>query len=1080
MSKLVYEEEIGEDKIVIRTFDEKDAEGLARLFNESDENWPGGFTRGVPYTAERVSEDAKREKALAYLLLTFNGQIIGVCTVHEHWRDKKAGYIGFLNLHPKYHGKSLGRRLLFQGVKRAIEFGFERLDLHTWPGNLKAVPLYKKTGFFWVPGTQVYMQNYVPAILNHPVTKRFFDKHPDWYGDFKRDLKVEEDDMKEKGMNVFVCRWEKGGDELRVTIDRESFSIAGIEDDRISAMCWPAEHEAPRGFPQKIKWQVRNKTGGRTQCSLLVTTEEGIRISRKPPEFFALEPSQQIILDGEVKIDPKAEKKENDEPAHRIETNLFVDGILVPLATGIRLKPPIELSFDPWNFSGYPGSEGDLRVIMKSNIKRSVQGTLSVVPHPSVEVSPLNQRFRVLAEGYAGATFRIKIPEDVGTMVMPLGFYSTIKDGQEEVKTKERVYPVKSFTPGGVLAAVEDDGRILALENEFTRVAIGLRRGGRIHSIHGKLHDRYYGSSLHDAIGPPFWPTEMERKDFEYEIIREDGRIRARLYADLETYEGLRVVKDVTLFPATELIKIQYSFLNSSSEAKHDFQLSMGTWGDPSDARIVVPLKQGIISSAVNGDFPHWAADIPEKPEDFSETWFCLDHHNRGEVFGVLWHPEEWVECKSAAELVFKPEVVQPQSTVTLKPIYIVAGFGTWRRVRELWRRLIGGQTRKEVVYRHIESQPLVEARIEPCIVNELGEVKADLVVTNKRGKALNGNLTLKPPKGWSIEPRRVKIRDVKLEDPYKRPVILSPSRKISPGVYSGNIGISTRLTSLQSPFRLLVLGEKGMVQVSNTEEEGKDIFLVDNGRLLMKVCPSLAGTAYSLIDKETGVEHLISAFPERKPYGYQNPWFGGMRFTAWKDRKYDKIHEEQFKCEKAERDGWTGVKVSTKLGKHIKDLKGIVLEGYYLTKPGSNVIARILRIDNKTSAAMNFRAFLNTFVQAGGSIEGNVAYLWKDEEVLARKRVREMAWIPSEDSWLQATSEKTGDSLVLVSTVTERSRPLLQDWGFLGVDLTVETWVLVEPRKPLELLSYLVLAKGSKAYEGYKLLRDHFIGRVA
>ena len=83
MSKLVYEEEMGEDKIVIGSFEDKDAEGLARLFNESDESWPGGFTHGVPYTAERVSEDVKREKALAYLLLTFNEQIIGVCTVHR-------------------------------------------------------------------------------------------------------------------------------------------------------------------------------------------------------------------------------------------------------------------------------------------------------------------------------------------------------------------------------------------------------------------------------------------------------------------------------------------------------------------------------------------------------------------------------------------------------------------------------------------------------------------------------------------------------------------------------------------------------------------------------------------------------------------------------------------------------------------------------------------------------------------------------------------------------------------------------------------------------------------------------------
>ncbi len=445
-------------------------------------------------------------------------------------------------------------------------------------------------------------------------------------------------------------------------------------------------------------------------------------------------------------------------------------------------------------------------------------------------------------------------------------------------------------------------------------------------------------------------------------------------------------------------------------------------------------------------------------------------------MFGIIWHPEEWVESKRAAELIFKPEVVQPQSTVTLKPMYIVGGFGTWRRVRELWRRFVGGETRREVTYRHVAGQPLVEAKIKPCIVEEPKKVQAELVVTNTRGKALSGDLTLTPPKRWSIRPRRLKIKDVKLENPYERPVIIAPRKKVAPGVYNGNIKISTELTTIERPFRLLVLGEKGAVQVDETREEDRDIFLVDNGRLLLKICPDLAGSVFSLIDKHTGVDHLLSAFPEKKPYGYQNPWFGGMRFTAWKNRRYDKIHEEKFRCEKAERDGWKGVKVSTELGKHVKDLKGIFLEGFYLTRRGSNVIARILRIDNKTSAAMNFRAFQTTFAQAGGSIEGNVAYLWKDEKTLTRKRVREMAWVASEDSWLQVTNEKTEDSLVVVSTVTERSRPLLQDWGLLGVNLSTETWVLLDPEKPLELLSYLVLAEGSEAYKDYRSLKDYFL----
>jgi len=256
-------------------------------------------------------------------------------------------------------------------------------------------------------------------------------------------------------------------------------------------------------------------------------------------------------------------------------------------------------------------------------------------------------------------------------------------------------------------------------------------------------------------------------------------------------------------------------------------------------------------------------------------------------------------------------------------------------------------------------------------------------------------------------------------------------------------------------------------------KEQEKEVFCIDNGR---KICPSLAGIAYSLVDKEKGVEHLLSSFPDRKPYGYENPWFGGIRLGVWKNRRFDKLYDEDFQCEKTERNGWLGVKVSTKPEKHVIDLKGITVEGYYLTKPGSNVIARILRINNQTSARMTFRAYMNTFVQVGGTIKNNVAYFRKGNEVSTRKRVREMARIVPDENWLQVTNEKTKDSLIMISTATERSRPMLQDWGLLGVNMAIDTHVLVDPDNPVEIVSYLILTDDPKAYRDYKILQNHIL----
>ncbi len=153
---------------IIRRFAGKDAEGLAKLLNESEEGWPGGLTGGIPYTAERVKEWIERSRCFAPLVAELNGEIVGICTVTEHFWEKDAAYIEFLNVHPKHRGKGIGKALLLASIEETTRIGRKRLDLHTWGGNLLAVPLYKKTGFFWVPKTNVYMQNYIPAILSNP------------------------------------------------------------------------------------------------------------------------------------------------------------------------------------------------------------------------------------------------------------------------------------------------------------------------------------------------------------------------------------------------------------------------------------------------------------------------------------------------------------------------------------------------------------------------------------------------------------------------------------------------------------------------------------------------------------------------------------------------------------------------------------------------------------------------------------------------------------------------------------------------------------------------------------------------
>jgi hypothetical protein len=45
-----------------------------------------------------------------------------------------------------------------------------------------------------------------------------------------------------------------------------------------------------------------------------------------------------------------------------------------------------------------------------------------------------------------------------------------------------------------------------------------------------------------------------------------------------------------------------------------------------------------------------------------------------------------------------------------------------------------------------------------------------------------------------------------------------------------------------------------------------------------------------------------------------------------------------------------------------------------------------------------------------------------------------------------------------------------------LGINLSTDTDVVVDPEKPLELFSYLVLSEKPDAYRQYKILEDYFL----
>jgi GNAT superfamily N-acetyltransferase len=153
----------------------EDFASLAACHNEfrsSPGSWPAGFGAGA-FTAAALMDDYKSLGINGHFVAEVEalpGVIVGVCNIGKSWHRQESWYVQLLGVVSAYQGRKYGRELLKTAVAFAVERRARVLELHTWPGNIKAMPLYKRIGYLWRPGTAVFMENFAA----HPGLRRFF------------------------------------------------------------------------------------------------------------------------------------------------------------------------------------------------------------------------------------------------------------------------------------------------------------------------------------------------------------------------------------------------------------------------------------------------------------------------------------------------------------------------------------------------------------------------------------------------------------------------------------------------------------------------------------------------------------------------------------------------------------------------------------------------------------------------------------------------------------------------------------------------------------------------------------------
>ncbi|OPL19332.1 MAG: hypothetical protein AVO35_11340 [Candidatus Aegiribacteria sp. MLS_C] len=572
------------EEILYRELRDLDIDGVTRMWRESLDGWPPGFFGGSGITAETVRREERSSNKLFTILALFGDRVVGYCLVSPYGGEPDASYVNLVNVVPDMHGRGIGKALLLDAVARSSELGLYRIDLHTWPANMKAVPLYKKTGFFWVPDTSVYMQNYMPFLLGMNEFRDFLEGE-DWYSCLRRELTEEQDRQRtDSGRDVFTYWFRMGDREFLAEFDRSGRILSRLEYPGLRACI---EVDDGRDYFVGRQYTVEISGHGFDTAGVEVEYSHSIRCSG--------------IRDGRLNMEPLAVRVEKSpyEIADRLRVEL-PDG-LPALGLGVCGSEEVRLASPPFLYLAPGSSEVSFEL-------RKLSGRTSVILSWSVEGRSGQHELDLSADTYQ--SFTLQLPElcrGVHLMTLRLG---------ESSHSETVVLIVGSHT--GPPETVDTRGSALVLGGDM--VLSFNRKGGRtsvwVPGAGGKPERL---GSFFICAGPPVsWNSDLPRQTYELELG--EGQVTGS--ASWPSRPGMTHFVNVRL-DREGFIETCSRVHNGSTEPRTAMFSADSGWAECFEPRTdLLPMPDGLMAEQrVYNQVPDWAEDLTSSTSGLAAPW---------------------------------------------------------------------------------------------------------------------------------------------------------------------------------------------------------------------------------------------------------------------------------------------------------------------------------------------------------------------------------------------------------------------------------------------------------------------------
>lgn len=918
------------EQIRIIEYDPSYAAAVADMWNRSNESWGGGTNQRTEDTVRREMETSSN---LHVFLAVHETEVVGFCSFAHYRYDENALYVPLLNVRPDYHGYKVGRNLILNAVRKTVEAGWPRLDLFTWAGNTKAVPMYKKCGFFWEKkDDNVHLMNFIPTILQTEALAPYFEEL-DWYADSTRELVIEPDGRRERGFDFFDYSWKKGDISLRAEFEKSGRGLTALETPDYEISTEIDDHDLVFGSAYKVRYRITNRSTSELKFEIKGQDNKNIRFALDVARTVAS--GETVIVEGEFHLDPVQEEQSQNKTHPVVTSTWLIGGKKAEFRMGVAPKFPAKINTALPAKELYTGIPAELYLNVENNFDSEAEFTFDLPEDDFLEWPERSVRFTVPAKGKAS------VP--VTFILRSYGLYSrevevtAVPTDRQAVSFTTKLSVLMKGTQGRY--GGENGDQWVAVNGAFS-LDMSKQENNMWIEYPGSVHTFWW---TYPKLGKPFAEEFSKKKPREVKIYSEgENQVLEALYVS-EDFPGLEI-KSVAKLSANGIAEFHHEIGNTrSTELEEDMFLmtNFGFFGN----RLILPYQGRYVDmgDAYSGDPSHWDSS------QITENWlFCKEEYG---ACGIYWdpslkllRPEQTLGLQHEFGRIPAGAVVRTKATV-----FALNTFAKWHDFRAFARK-----------------QPIT---VVPALDNHLelelggGNPFAQDVLTaeliERKMVPLAGQLELYVQNGGAREHLAGDMELNREQDLHSAKLEFSPKEKSTTeerdlgwkvrAIYRGEDRIHER-TALWYPQ----IG----TAVDCVIEEGPagPVYTVSNGVLSLAAAPGFGSVVHSL--KYQGEEWLDSTYPEAAPRSWWNPWYGGLgvgipgmngfsrqleqRSAAWTERKdeYGNV--------------WKGIQITTRIEKHEAN-RGITVQQHYLMLPGVPVLCEMHSVTNDSGLALDY-----------------------------------------------------------------------------------------------------------------------------